>query len=83
MRRTWKEWKNYLGGKHKNKNFIVNEGSKAFFDELNYDLARYNLKPKLWVTYLRKPLIGRGKNNLRVTFDYYLKVKRFLFRIGG
>lgn len=47
-----------------------------FARELKYDLISYGMKPKVWVGYWRKPLIGKNDSNIRVTFDYGLKAER-------
>jgi len=50
--------------------------SSELLEEFLFERKKYSLKPRIIVTYMRKPLVGRGKNNLRITFDYDLRVAR-------
>jgi SPX domain protein involved in polyphosphate accumulation len=44
--------------------------------ELKTDYHRLNLKPKVLISYLRRPFVSKFSNNLRITLDYDLKASK-------
>jgi SPX domain protein involved in polyphosphate accumulation len=44
--------------------------------ELLTDYHQLNLKPKVLISYLRRPFISKFTNNLRITLDYDLKASK-------
>ena len=44
--------------------------------ELLADYHKLNLKPKVLISYLRRPFVSKFTNNLRITLDYDLKATK-------
>jgi len=54
---------------------LVNDS--GFHSELAYDYHLLKLEPKLFVSYKRTPYISKYDKNIRLTFDYDIKSKRY------
>lgn len=44
-------------------------------EEFKYMQHRFNMSPKLWVRYLRAPLVGKFDSTFRITFDQDIQAK--------
>lgn len=47
-----------------------------FLNEFVYEYANYQMKPKLFVSYKRRPFVCRYNKNFRVTFDYNIEFSK-------
>jgi SPX domain protein involved in polyphosphate accumulation len=63
----WSLVRAFLAGQVKVGDFP--QASQQLLMEFQYEKRKYQMKPKTIVSYSRRALVGRGKNNLRVTFD--------------
>ncbi|MBT6068735.1 polyphosphate polymerase domain-containing protein [Candidatus Peregrinibacteria bacterium] len=55
---------------------MFKEEDHDVIDEFMLDKSVYGMRPKVLVSYKRKPLVGRTGSNLRVTFDYDIQAAR-------
>ena len=46
---------------------------QKFLNEFIYEYTNYLMKPKLFVSYSRKPFVAKTNKSFRVTFDYNLE----------
>jgi len=49
---------------------------QKFLNEFIYEYTNYQMKPKLFVSYKRKPFVSKVMKNFRVTFDYNLQFSK-------
>lgn len=59
------------------KNTLSLVSDPYFHSELTHDYHILKLEPKLSISYKRSPYISKYDKNLRITFDYDIKAKRF------
>ncbi|MDP4008076.1 MAG: polyphosphate polymerase domain-containing protein [Candidatus Peregrinibacteria bacterium] len=55
---------------------LLRSENHAVIDEFLQDKMMYAMRPKVLVSYKRKPLVSRNGMNLRVTFDYDIEALR-------
>lgn len=67
---TYENLKNYL-----NKNKIPDNSNIQIFNELDYLMNYYELKPKVFISYDRISFISKENKNLRITFDNNLNYR--------
>lgn len=67
---TYQNLKNYL-----NKNKIPDNSNIQIFNELDYLMNYYELKPKVFISYDRISYISKENKNLRITFDTNLNYR--------
>ena len=61
--------------KYLNKNKIPDNSNIQIFNELDYLMNCYELKPKVFISYDRISFISKENKNLRITFDNNLNYR--------
>ncbi|MRN53911.1 polyphosphate polymerase domain-containing protein [Paenibacillus monticola] len=51
--------------------------NKQVIEEIKYFLTRYDLQPKLYLSYDRKALFSKENRDLRITFDTNIRYRRY------
>lgn len=76
-----KEFYNYINNKN------ISFENKQIYSEIDYYFKYYNLKPTMYISYLRRAFYGNVDRNFRITFDsnilarnHELKLERGSFR---